>query len=106
MQLRIFPEIEVFSHADFAARTHQAIPLVRLGADLPGKKNLHPPLQEIAGAGLFGLRGWARLPPAPPIESRRKYSGVVENEQIVRAKKLGKVPESRVATLPGPPVQS
>jgi hypothetical protein len=96
----------MFSDADFAARTHQAIPLVRLGADLPGKKNLHPPLQEIADCWIVRTKRLGSAPPAPPIESRGEYSSVVENEKIVGAKRLGKVPECRVRYLSSSPVES
>ena len=36
LQVRTFSKIEMLPDADFAARTHQAIPLIRLGGDLPG----------------------------------------------------------------------
>jgi hypothetical protein len=106
LQIRAFPEIEMFSYADFATRTHQAIPFVWALSDLPGKKNFYPTLRKIAGCWIVGTERFGSVAPAAPIESRRKYSGVVENEQVVGAKDLGQVPKSSVPNAPRCPVQS
>jgi hypothetical protein len=105
LKLWTVPEIDLLAHTDFATRTHQAIPVVGTRTDLPGKKNFHRSLQEVAGRRIVGTERLGAVSRASSVESRRKNSGVIENEQIVGSKNLGELPESSVPDAPCAPIE-
>src|SRR5258708_8639707 len=89
----------MFAHADFAAGTNQAFPVVGTGRKLTGEKNLDAALQEIASSGIVLADGLGVRAFAPAIKTRRKNTRVVKHQEVAGLKQLGQIAELAVGVV-------
>jgi len=99
----LWAEKQVLTNPNFAAGTHQALPVIWLWRKLTGKQDLDAASEEftcrrISRANWLGLRA---TPGA--IEPGGKNSRIVEHYEVVGSEEVGKIPEQPVLKLPGRP---
>ena len=75
-------EEEMFANGDFAARTHQTLPLVGIVPQLTSEKNFHASAEELAGGGIMGTQNLGFKTFASGIQTCGKYFCVVEHYEV------------------------
>ena len=89
----VFPEEKTLADIYLSAGADQAFPLIRVSAQLAGKKDLDASAEKVV-RGRITLPERLRFEPAAAaIKARGKHPCVVEDEKIVRSKEIGKVSE-------------
>ena len=94
-------EEQALADADLAAGANQALPIVGLGGELAGQKNLDATVKETAGGWVARANGLSAGAVAAAIEPSWKNAGVVKNQQIAGLQKVREVAEQTVGMAAG-----
>lgn len=96
LKLVLISQNQALADADFASGADQALPLIRILADLSRKQYLHFPMQEVTGGGIAWADGLRFRAATAAKKSSREYFRVVEDQEIVGTQKVGKIPKPAV----------
>ena len=89
-------EVNLLSDANLSSRPNQALPFIWIVTELMGQKNLDASLKEVAGGGILRAYGLRALAAPTPVKAGWKDSRVIENQQVVRSKKVRKLTKSAI----------
>jgi len=103
---------QLLSHANFASRANQALPLVWILRHLPREQYLDPALEKVVGGWVARAYGLGLCPASGTVEARRKDPRVIEYYEITCPKEIGKVTKpvivkpTRITVYPEQPGRS
>ncbi len=89
-------EINSFSDAEFSPGMHQCFPLHWVGRKLLREQHLDPPTEKLGRSRILGGDGLGPRPATVSEEPGGQDFRIVEDQQIVRSKQLGKVAKCAV----------
>lgn len=89
----------MFTNAELAAGPNQAFPIVGLGGELAGEKDLDTALKKSARGGIVRAYGLNVYAFAPAIKPCGKDAGIVEDQQIAGVKQVRKVAELAIGIV-------
>jgi hypothetical protein len=96
LKIVLVAEEQVLADADFAAWADEALPFIRFFVELASEQDFDMSLHEAARGRIVGAKGLRFDSASAAIEAGRENTSVVEDDEIVRAKKLRKVAELAV----------
>src|SRR5579863_492408 len=99
-------KIQPLPDPDLSPRTYQALPFVWYLRNLLGQQGLNPSLQKVSRSQILWTQGIRPRPASPSIEPCRKHARVIEHDQIIGTKQLGKRAETMVFQCAGPSVDA
>jgi hypothetical protein len=82
---------ELLPHANLSTGTHEAVPVIRVCGNLPGKKYFNPSLEKVPRRWIPEADRLCPMTAPMPIEPGRKYAGVVENQEVTLMKQTGEI---------------
>jgi hypothetical protein len=97
-----FAKRKPLANSDLSPRPHESFPLKR-GVKLLGEKKLAAALKKILHRRILRRQGLRFLAAPVPEQTRRNYTCVVHDQQVVRTQEPGKVSESEIHEFPGVP---
>src|SRR5581483_10163394 len=92
-------KVQTLANTNLAPGTHQAFPFIGLRRKLMSQQDFNLPAQEIASCRVAGAEALRPRSAAPAIQPRRKHPGVIENDEVVRPKGIGKFGKAAVLRL-------
>ncbi len=92
------PKIDALAQAELAARMHQRLPFQWRSGELFGQQDLDLAAQKISCGRVFLRQPLRARAAAMPIQPRRQYLGIVEDQQIVGPQQVGEV--AKLSVLP------
>lgn len=93
-------EEQLFANVDLAAGTYQAFPFIGILLQLTSEENFDPSAKEVPGGGVTRAQALRLKTGAASVKTRRKNSGVVENQEIVGAEKIGEITKLPIVKYP------
>jgi hypothetical protein len=82
---------QLLSHANFASRANQALPLVWVLRHLSRKQYFDPALEKVLGCWVARAHGLGLSPASGTVEACRKDPCVIEYHEVICPKQIGKV---------------
>ncbi len=99
----LWAEKQVLTNPNFAAGTHQALPLIWLSRKLTGQQDLDAASKEFTGRRISRAHWLGLRASSGSIEPGGKNSRIVEDYEVVGSEEVGKIPEALVLKLPRHP---
>lgn len=93
-------EKKMLAYRDLAPGAYQAFPFIGIVSELAGEQDLEPPMKKFARCRISGADGLRFKTFAVAIKTRWKHPCVVENDEIARPEKIGKVDELAIDERP------
>lgn len=105
MQLVPWSKEQALTYADFSSRPDQTFPFIWILRELPREQHFDASLQKITRGTISWTHRLCVHASAVSVQSCRKNGGVVEDQQIGRAKQIWKIaeeaiPQARKYTFP------
>lgn len=97
LQLIVVAKEQLLADADLPSGPDEAFPLIGIEGDLPGKKYLDFSKKKVSRCRVPGTQRLGSGPAPAAIQSGRKHTRVIENQEVVPAEQLGKVSEAAIA---------
>lgn len=101
LKLVVLAEEQMLSDGNLATGADQALPQIRIAAQLAGKQDFHTSTKKIARGGIAGTERLRLKTSTAAIEAGREDAGVVENDEIVRPEQAREIAELPVVEDPG-----
>ena len=96
---------QLFPYPDFPPWTYEAFPFVQFFRELLCKQHLDPTSQEVFRSGISLTQGLSFVSAPSPVQAGGKHARVIEDNQIIWAKEIRKIPEAAVLNAARLPIQ-
>jgi endonuclease III-like uncharacterized protein len=85
LQLICVAEEQALANSNFSSGANQTFPLIRFLRHLASEQNFDASAKKITRCGI-DIADWVRLDShTPPVQTRRKHAGIIQNQQIIRS---------------------
>ena len=94
-------EEKMFSNPDFAAGSHQTLPIVGFALELAGEEDFDAPLEEIAGCGIVKAKRLRMEAGTSSVQAGWKDFRVIEYDQVGGAEEVGEITKCAIVKCTG-----